>query len=624
MIAAKQAPREIRTWSDSLGYDLTVSILGLIVVGGSYLDGWAHNHDRVDQSFATPWHAVLYGGVVAFGALLGVTALSNHSRGASWRDALPPAYRLSILGVLLFVLAGFGDLGWHAAFGIEEDTAALLSPTHLSLALAGVLAVCGPWRAALAKFPEGQPLSWALAAPLVVSVASFTGIAAFMTHFAHPVVDPISARERPALSVRPDIYIMNADGSAQTRITADADIENSFSAWSPDGGLLISGGEPEGQTDLYVLGRDGMARQLTRTPGNDRHPSWSPEGTSVAFISTVELTTSSRNRERQELFLINADGSGQRLLTNSGTRKYGTTWSPDSRQIAFSARVQRTWQVFVINVDGSGLRQLTSSSDNSLAPAWSSDGRTIAFQRSLGGGRSQIHLMDPIGGNVRALHGTGRDFSPAWSPDGDRLAFTAFKDGRGDIYTMNREGTDLRNLTQSAGLSYDNAAWSPDGGRLSFTAWAPVSAQDHEVMRRLGVSSVIIQTALLIAPMLLIMRRWQLPFGWVTLIVLVTSLGASVIRDHYELLPAALVAGLAGDAFLYQFGKRALSTAAMRVFAVAVPAVFYTLYFVTLMIDVGVDWNVHLWAGSIAIAAATGLGLTYLVAPPKAKEGEAP
>src|SRR5438445_1003143 len=117
-------------------------------VGGVFLDGWAHNHGKVDNTFFTPWHAVLYSGYGALAGVLLAALARNHATGLAWRVALPEGYRPSLLGALVFAVAGLGDMIWHTLFGIEVGTAALLSPTHLMLATGGALMVSGPLRQA--------------------------------------------------------------------------------------------------------------------------------------------------------------------------------------------------------------------------------------------------------------------------------------------------------------------------------------------------------------------------------------------------------------------------------------------------------------------------------------------
>src|SRR5437868_7378550 len=112
-----------------LRFDWIVTVLFAILIGGVYVDGWAHNHGKVDNTFFTPWHAVLYSGYGALAGVLLAALARNHATGLAWRVALPEGYRLSLLGALVFAVAGLGDMIWHTLFGIEVGTAALLSPT---------------------------------------------------------------------------------------------------------------------------------------------------------------------------------------------------------------------------------------------------------------------------------------------------------------------------------------------------------------------------------------------------------------------------------------------------------------------------------------------------------------
>ena len=85
----------------------------------------------------------------------------------------------------------------------------------------------------------------------------------------------------------------------------------------------------------------------------------------------------SRRDGNAEIYVMNADGSGQRRLTRNTVGDRHPVWSPDGRRIAFESN----WQVNVMNADGSGQRRLTRNGGRNFAPAWSPDGQQIAFER---------------------------------------------------------------------------------------------------------------------------------------------------------------------------------------------------------------------------------------------------
>jgi hypothetical protein len=195
---------ELKSKSCIPGYaDITLRFEWLIVLSslwlfaGLYLDGWAHNNipEQID-SFFTPWHLVLYSGYAASAAILGVTYLLNLRKGYGWLQALPPAYMTSLLGALLFAVAGNLDFIWHWLFGFEENVEALVSPSHLSLAVGGVMMMSGPLRAAwqmLGAQENNMPLRALLSLFIVTGV--FTFFTQFSNAFSHPQV---FVREIPA------------------------------------------------------------------------------------------------------------------------------------------------------------------------------------------------------------------------------------------------------------------------------------------------------------------------------------------------------------------------------------------------------------------------------------------
>ena len=128
----------------------------VLFVAGLFVDGWAHTHGKVDQSFFTPWHAILYGGWMLTALFFILHALVGHSRGLAWRASLPQGYFPSLIGAVGFGVAGLGDMTWHLIFGIEKGVEALLSPTHLALGITIGLVVSGPLRAAWSRSAAGR------------------------------------------------------------------------------------------------------------------------------------------------------------------------------------------------------------------------------------------------------------------------------------------------------------------------------------------------------------------------------------------------------------------------------------------------------------------------------------
>jgi hypothetical protein len=124
-----------------------------LLVGG-YLDAWAHNNIPRLETFFTPWHGVLYSGFLAVALTLSGAILINHSRGYSWREAVPPGYELSLVAAAGFAAFGVGDMCWHIFFGIERNIDAALSPTHLGLATCMGLLLAGPYRSLYRKSPQ--------------------------------------------------------------------------------------------------------------------------------------------------------------------------------------------------------------------------------------------------------------------------------------------------------------------------------------------------------------------------------------------------------------------------------------------------------------------------------------
>jgi len=167
----------------TLAFDWVYTALAFLVTAGIYLDGWSHGSFGPDQSVLSEYHLLFYSSLMAVGLWLFGTAFMNRQDGFVGLKALPAGYKLSALGLIIFGVTGFFDLGGHALFGFEVDIEALYSPSHIGLFIGWALISIGPARAALyrQRQNQGAPLSFLQFLPALLSWVFFFNILAFVS-----------------------------------------------------------------------------------------------------------------------------------------------------------------------------------------------------------------------------------------------------------------------------------------------------------------------------------------------------------------------------------------------------------------------------------------------------------
>ncbi|MEP6469472.1 MAG: hypothetical protein ABJC24_06835 [Chloroflexota bacterium] len=330
------------------------------------------------------------------------------------------------------------------------------------------------------RTPEDHVLAIGRFVALLLAICLMAGCAT-------PVVPSPSASESPSASAsasvppplegdviafhsdpggRDDFYEIRADGTGVRQITDGAETV-AFPYWSPDGSRIAYVCCSRGEPAVWVMNADGSNPiQLTDAPSGE--PTWSADGAEIAYASYAD----------ESIWLVRPDGTQRRPLSQQGA---GPTWSPDSGRIAFFSRRdfpgkdQRN-ELYIVNEDGTGEIRLTNDTAEDILPDWSPDSSRLAWIRTVDG-TPHVFVMNADGSHVRQLtDGPDVDDAADWSPDGSRILFVRYLDGadpltlgqgNAEIFTVSADGGEEVNLTRNE--QWDGyPAWSPDGLQIAY------------------------------------------------------------------------------------------------------------------------------------------------------------
>lgn len=282
------------------------------------------------------------------------------------------------------------------------------------------------------------------------------------------------------------IYLMNPDGSAQTRLTYSG-ANDDYPRWSPNGTKILFQSDRDhpdtGYMDVYVMNSDGSGgTRLTSDANDDGMAMWAPGGTKIVFQSM-------RNGVNYQIYLMDADGSNQVNLTNTSSSDGEPSCSPDGSKIVFASDRDHAGfdSVYVMNSDGTNQQRITFGSGNveDMQPIWSQDGSRIAFVSTRDSTvetwqetddddnvinktrlniNKEVYVMNADGsGQTRLTNELGNDDSPSWSPDGSKIIFRSDRERDGSdpssqVWAMNSDGTGQTDLSPTNDGDY-SANW---------------------------------------------------------------------------------------------------------------------------------------------------------------------
>ncbi|HET6746411.1 MAG TPA: hypothetical protein VFH90_11275 [Candidatus Limnocylindria bacterium] len=633
-VAAEATPADARraAW--------IATAFGVWIVCGLLLVLWAIQSGRSPDPAASVYHIPFYLGLAALGAFAIGRLVRAIRRGAGWRQAFPPGYGSLGAGLLAGLAALILDVGWREGVGIGFGIEGVFAPSRILVAVAVVLIAITPLRAALQLGAVAVPrvavvLSGALALAAVSWVGGF-----------QPAQSPWMERSGQFAWGNSEIWVMEADGSRQTRLVEEADPEVGlgYASWSPDGSrigysrfTIPDADNARSDAAVWTVNPDGTdARMVVDGEGMQWIPRFSPDGAWVAYTqdpiggpwvnsgpvgpglgagpggggAAGPLTVPTPNADIWRV-AANGGGSPERLTDSPGDDR-APVYSPDGSQILFDSTRDGNTEIYVMDAEGGNQRRLTNDPADDWGATWSPDGTFIAFN-SFRNGLFDIWIMHADGSGLRQVTmgspGDGR-VAPSWSPDGSRIAYTYRLDDRpGEIWSVEAAGGDELNLSRSPQSADEmwTGGWGPDGRIVFSRGIANIAETSGLVRQDLGVAAMLL-SVLVAAAVVVAVARTGPPFGSFTLLMGIGMILVAAPIEAWRFIPVGVVTGLVADIATYagpaRWRSRIAGAAASGAFVLATAGV--------VLATTGLGWTPTLLLGVATAAAALGWGVGAL------------
>jgi len=215
-----------------------------------------------------------------------------------------------------------------------------------------------------------------------------------------------------------------------------------------------------GKKEVYVMDYDGHNPvKVTSRFSHAMAPAWSPDGKQIVFTA---ITRNKKNIRNHNLFLYNLSSGKISMISNKSGINSGATYKPNGKELALTMSFPGNPEIFLLDPSSKVAKRITNSYGLDVDPSFSPDGKQIAFVSDRSG-RPMVYKMNSDGANIQRLTFAGQyNATPSWSPLGNKIAFAGWDQGKFDIFIMNSDGTSLERLTKNMGNNED-PDFAPDG-----------------------------------------------------------------------------------------------------------------------------------------------------------------